>query len=142
MASARNKQAGGVVLAAVVIFVLALPAASGDAPLDAVSARRVLGFTGHSAAPSTEEVRAAFHKASLSTHPDKQGGSLEQFVRVSEAYEVLRNGGGFEGSSSAPPHHHQQQQHVYPQQQQQQWGTSSSSEGSKPHSTQSFPLQT
>jgi|AntAceMinimDraft_11_1070367.scaffolds.fasta_scaffold88188_1 hypothetical protein len=42
------------------------------APLDVASARRVLGITG---APKANDVRAAFHKASLQAHPDKEGGS-------------------------------------------------------------------
>jgi hypothetical protein len=63
--------------------------AGGASPLDATSARRVLGIEG---VASAEEVRAAFHRASLAAHPDKQGGSHERFVLVSEAYEVLRGG--------------------------------------------------
>lgn len=57
--------------------------------MDVSSARRVLGVEG---VASAEQTRASFHKASLRAHPDKPGGSHEEFVKVTEAYEVLRNG--------------------------------------------------
>ena len=61
----------------------------GPAGLDVPAARRVLGVTRES---NREEIRAAFRKASLVAHPDKDGGSTERFVLVGEAYEVLRHG--------------------------------------------------
>lgn len=42
---------------------------------------------------SEKEIKNAYRKRSLETHPDK-GGSNEQFVRVAEAYEVLQGGNG------------------------------------------------
>jgi curved DNA-binding protein CbpA len=64
-------------------------AAPGARAMDVASARRVLGVLG---VASAEETRAAFHRASLRAHPDKPGGSHEEFVQVTEAYEVLRHG--------------------------------------------------
>ena len=61
----------------------------GPAGLDVPAARKVLGVTRES---NREEIRAAFRKASLVAHPDKDGGSTERFVLVGEAYEVLRHG--------------------------------------------------
>ena len=58
--------------------------------MDVAAARRVLGVEG---VASAEQTRAAFHRASLRAHPDKPGGSHEAFVEVTEAYDVLRNGG-------------------------------------------------
>ena len=59
--------------------------------MDVAAARRVLGVEG---VASAEQTRAAFHRASLRAHPDKPGGSHEAFVKVTEAYDVLRNGAG------------------------------------------------
>ena len=56
----------------------------GPAGLDVPAARKVLGVTRES---NREEIRAAFRKASLVAHPDKDGGSTERFVLVGEAYE-------------------------------------------------------
>mmetsp|Transcript_24458 Transcript_24458/g.37677 ORF Transcript_24458/g.37677 Transcript_24458/m.37677 type:complete len:210 (-) Transcript_24458:1295-1924(-) len=39
-----------------------------------------------------KELKSAYRKRSLETHPDK-GGSNEEFVKVAEAYEVLSSGG-------------------------------------------------
>ena len=36
-----------------------------------------------------DKVRKAYKKMSLKSHPDKQGGSNELFIRVKEAYEDL-----------------------------------------------------
>ena len=38
---------------------------------------------------SAEQVRAAYRRMAVKTHPDKTGGDDEEFKRVSEAYEVL-----------------------------------------------------
>ena len=38
-------------------------------------------------------LKAAYRKRSLEAHPDK-GGSTAEFLRVSEAYEVLSGSGG------------------------------------------------
>ena len=40
--------------------------------------------------PITEEdLRKAYKKMSLKSHPDKRGGSNEQFIKVNEAYQQL-----------------------------------------------------
>jgi len=41
---------------------------------------------------SPDDVRAAFRRAALRTHPDKAGGSAEAFKAVQEAYEALLGG--------------------------------------------------
>lgn len=69
-------------------------AGRGPAGLDAPAARRVLNVTRES---TRDEIRAAFRRASLTTHPDKDGGSTERFVLVGEAYEVLRHGNHDDG---------------------------------------------
>ena len=69
-------------------------AGRGPAGLDAHAARRVLNVTRES---TRDEIRAAFRRASLTTHPDKDGGSTERFVLVGEAYEVLRHGNHDDG---------------------------------------------
>ena len=51
---------------------------------------------------SEKQLKSAYRKRSLETHPDK-GGSTAQFLRVSEAYELLSSasGGGGSGGGSA-----------------------------------------
>jgi DnaJ domain len=39
--------------------------------------------------PTGSELKAAYRKRSLATHPDKPGGSSDAFVRVSQAYDIL-----------------------------------------------------
>lgn len=46
---------------------------------------------GVSAAASAEEVKAAYRRRAQATHPDKEGGSEDEFKRVGKAYEVLSN---------------------------------------------------
>ena len=99
------------VLAAVALLMCAPRLACGDHPastMDVASARRVLRIRG---VASAEEVRAAFHRASLRAHPDK-GGSEDEFIEVSRAYEVLKGGssgdvragwGDTRGGPWAPP---------------------------------------
>ena len=99
------------VLAAVALLMCAPRLACGDHPastMDVASARRVLRIRG---VASAEEVRAAFHRASLRAHPDK-GGSEDEFIEVSQAYEVLKGGssgdvragwGDTRGGPWAPP---------------------------------------
>ncbi|CCW61638.1 unnamed protein product [Phytomonas sp. EM1] len=36
-----------------------------------------------------EEIRASYHKLALEFHPDKCGGSHEDFLRIQKAYEIL-----------------------------------------------------
>ena len=71
---------------------------SGLDAMDVASARRVLGVQG---VASAEQTRAAFHRAALQAHPDKPGGSHDEFVTVVEAYEVLRNGVDVESGGNA-----------------------------------------
>ena len=61
-------------------------AGRGPAGLDAPAARRVLNVTRES---TRDEIRAAFRRASLTTHPDKDGIHRTLHPR-GEAYEVLR----------------------------------------------------
>mmetsp|Transcript_5906 Transcript_5906/g.9825 ORF Transcript_5906/g.9825 Transcript_5906/m.9825 type:complete len:221 (-) Transcript_5906:890-1552(-) len=50
-----------------------------------------------------KDLKSAYRKRSLETHPDK-GGTSEEFIRVAQAYEFLTNKGGasssFDGESS------------------------------------------
>jgi curved DNA-binding protein CbpA len=48
---------------------------------------------------TADELRRAYRKVSLASHPDKPGGSEEAFSRVSAAYKVLHA----EGQPEAPP---------------------------------------
>jgi hypothetical protein len=50
-----------------------------------------------------KDLKSAYRKRSMETHPDK-GGSSDEFVRVADAYETLLGGGGsstFSGSDGA-----------------------------------------
>lgn len=48
---------------------------------------KILGI---SKTASVEEIKKAYHKKALETHPDKTGGkTADQFKKISEAYEVL-----------------------------------------------------
>lgn len=53
-----------------------------------ISPYTLLGVT---AASNPEEVRAAYKKRALETHPDK-GGDPEEFLRVKQAYEAITSG--------------------------------------------------
>ena len=48
-------------------------------------ARQVLGATRRS---SLDELRKLYRKLALKTHPDKNGGDVEAFQRVANAYDV------------------------------------------------------
>lgn len=54
----------------------------------AVSPYALLGVT---ATSNPEEIRAAYKKRALETHPDK-GGDPEEFLRVKQAYEAINSG--------------------------------------------------
>jgi len=58
---------------------------------------------------SAEEVRAAFRRAALRTHPDKAGGSNEAFAAVQRAYDLLAGYLGPDLSLSTPPSQQVQQ---------------------------------
>lgn len=38
---------------------------------------------------SLQEIKRAYRKKAFETHPDREGGSNEEFIRVSEAYRIL-----------------------------------------------------
>ena len=106
-------RAAGVLLAAL-LLVAAARGGSGERALDVRAARLELGLdadrdgaSSHRVVESVDELKAAFRRASLRAHPDKEGGSHESFVRVAEAYRVLREnadgGGGARWSDFAPP---------------------------------------
>lgn len=54
----------------------------------AISPYSLLGVT---AASNPEEIRAAYKRRALETHPDK-GGDPEEFLRVKQAYEAITSG--------------------------------------------------
>ncbi|KAI5132405.1 DnaJ-like protein subfamily C member 9 [Nematocida ausubeli] len=49
-------------------------------------AAEILGCTLES---SHEEIRKSYRKLSMKMHPDRPGGSEEQFIRLNQAYELL-----------------------------------------------------
>lgn len=63
---------------------------SAEAIMTRANALRELGLSANKKY-SEKEIKNAYRRRSLETHPDK-GGSDEQFVRVAEAYEVLQGG--------------------------------------------------
>lgn len=80
--------------------------ASAAARLSRAQAAKELGVQ---AGADEKELKSAYRKRSLQSHPDK-GGSTEEFLRVSEAFEVLSGstrkrsggrGGGGRGGSAA-----------------------------------------
>ena len=50
--------------------------------------RRALERLGLSGNPSLDEIRAAYHRRAMETHPDR-GGDQEEFLKVKHAYEYL-----------------------------------------------------
>ena len=62
--------------------------------MNSVDARQVLGV---GASATDQEIKQAFRRLALITHPDR-GGSNEAFIKVNEAYEILT---GQQQSSSA-----------------------------------------
>ena len=55
-----------------------------DMPRVALAPYAFLGITLSS---SIDEVRAAYKKRCLETHPDKKGGDADEFIKVQKAYE-------------------------------------------------------
>ena len=53
--------------------------------MNSVDARQVLGV---GASASEQDIKQAFRRLALITHPDR-GGSSESFIKVNEAYEIL-----------------------------------------------------
>ena len=53
--------------------------------MNSVDARQVLGV---GASATDQEIKQAFRRLALITHPDR-GGSSEAFIKVNEAYEIL-----------------------------------------------------
>lgn len=64
-----------------------------DAAMDAAAARAVLGLP-PAGEVGAEDVRRAYKRAALASHPDKPGGSHERFQKVGQAYKVLTEGPG------------------------------------------------
>mmetsp|Transcript_125707 Transcript_125707/g.245039 ORF Transcript_125707/g.245039 Transcript_125707/m.245039 type:complete len:327 (-) Transcript_125707:61-1041(-) len=62
---------------------------------------------------SAEEVRAAFRRAALRTHPDKAGGSKEAFAAVQRAYDLLAGQLGPDFLLSPQPSHQGQQSTMF-----------------------------
>eukprot|EP00929_Paragymnodinium_shiwhaense_P035707 TRINITY_DN19236_c0_g1_i2.p1 TRINITY_DN19236_c0_g1~~TRINITY_DN19236_c0_g1_i2.p1 ORF type:complete len:444 (+),score=104.92 TRINITY_DN19236_c0_g1_i2:112-1443(+) len=58
---------------------------------DASTALRTLGFDPEALkdAPSDDDIKKAYRRAALKSHPDSNGGSTEQFQAVKDAYEFL-----------------------------------------------------
>lgn len=78
------------------LLLLAATTVSAMSRSEAMSELRLKPTGGKKFTP--KEVKAAYRKRSLETHPDK-GGSVEAFLRVAEAYEELSSdiGGGGAG---------------------------------------------
>lgn len=72
--------------ALVLLHYLALCFAGANLDLDPYD---VLGIDESATA---REVKAAYRKLSLATHPDKAGGDVEAFKEISHAYEILSDG--------------------------------------------------
>lgn len=49
---------------------------------------------------SAADVRSAFRRLAFETHPDRQKGHEDEFAKIREAYEMLKNGD--EASAAAP----------------------------------------
>lgn len=65
----------------------------GDTTMSPQQAAQILGC----AWPCTHDVvKAAYRKKVLDTHPDREGGSKEAFIRVGMAYETLCDAGGWQ----------------------------------------------
>jgi len=75
-------------MVAIVLLLRLIPSSSAQHLLTRIQARRELGLEPLDEI-TTAQLKAAYRKRSLETHPDKAGGSNEAFVRVSEAYQVL-----------------------------------------------------
>jgi DnaJ family protein A protein 2 len=59
--------------------------------MSAAAADDLYALLGVGRSASDEELKKAFRRAALETHPDKPGGSKEKFQAVNEAYQVLGN---------------------------------------------------
>ena len=54
--------------------------------------KKYLEVLGLDESASLEEIKKKYRKLSLKCHPDKEGGSNEEFIKISEAYEKLNSG--------------------------------------------------
>lgn len=68
------------------------------AMLDTATYCAILGV---SPGATLQELRSAFKRCALATHPDKEGGSKEAFQRALLAFETLVASGAFQHSASA-----------------------------------------
>lgn len=55
-----------------------------------ITRSEALALFGLSATYTSEELKQAYRKAAFAAHPDREGGSHAQFLRVGAAYELLR----------------------------------------------------
>ncbi|KAI5189756.1 DnaJ-like protein subfamily C member 9 [Nematocida sp. AWRm77] len=58
-----------------------------DSNMSAEEAAKLLGV---SLSSSEEEVKSAFKRLAMKRHPDRPGGTKEDFIKLSEAYDVLK----------------------------------------------------
>lgn len=84
------------ILSTIILLMLQITAASAMTRSEAM---RELGLSRNNRF-TPKELKAAYRKRSLETHPDK-GGSADEFVKVAEAYEELLVSGGGEGGGGA-----------------------------------------
>ena len=61
---------------------------------------------------SEDEIKKAYRKKAMETHPDR-GGDAEKFKEVNAAYDALKNGGGQQGFGGGNPFQGGQQQHPF-----------------------------
>jgi len=59
---------------------------------------------------SEDEIKKAYRKKAMETHPDR-GGDAEKFKEVNAAYDALKNGGGQQGFGGGNPFQGGQQQY-------------------------------
>lgn len=63
-------------------------------------ALRILGLLPRA---SAEDVRSAFRRLAFETHPDRHAGHEDEFSKIREAYELLKNGDTATSASPARP---------------------------------------
>lgn len=63
-------------------------------------ALEVLGLTGH---PDIDELRAAYKKLAFENHPDRNGGSEAELLKINAAYALLKEDRGFTAADQLRP---------------------------------------